>query len=102
MRPQTLPPHQPETAPESRHLAPPPTFLFPVAATDTALPRELLIRRYAMHWLQHAAARVHRRTEHNHRHNQFVISVLGIDHLFDTSDIPNQPLAPRRARSRAV
>ena len=68
MRPQALPLPQPEPAPvpvpmqDHRHLVAPPTFLFPVAATDTALPRELLIRRYSMHWLQHAAARVDRRS----------------------------------------
>jgi hypothetical protein len=86
---------------EHRHLVAPPTYLFPVAAIDTALPRELHIRRYAMHWLQHAAARVHRRSEHNHRQNQFVISVLGIDHLFDTSDVPSPPQTAHRSR-RAV
>ena len=54
------------------------------------------IRRYAMHWLQHAAARINKRHTRTQRQRSLTEAVLGIDHLFDLSDIPTRPL--RRLR----
>ncbi len=54
------------------------------------------IRRYSMHWLQHAAARLNKRHERTQRQRLLTEAVLGIDHLFDLSDIPTRPL--RRVR----
>lgn len=54
------------------------------------------IRRYAMHWLQHAAARINKRHPRTQRQRSLTEAVLGIDHLFDLSDIPTRPL--RRLR----
>lgn len=54
------------------------------------------IRRYAMHWLQHAAARINKRHARTQRLRLLTEAVLGIDHLFDLSDIPTRPL--RRIR----
>lgn len=54
------------------------------------------IRRYAMHWLQHAAARINKRHERSQRQRLLTEAVFGIDHLFDLSDIPTRPL--RRIR----
>lgn len=56
------------------------------------------IRRYAMHWLQHAAACINRRSESTHRQRLLNVTVLGIDHLFDTSDVPSRPHGLRRGR----
>lgn len=50
------------------------------------------IRRYAMHWLQHAAARINKRHVRTQRQRLLTDAVLGIDHLFDLSDIPTRPL----------
>jgi hypothetical protein len=68
--------------PAISHL-PPRVFLTPAAALN-----EPAIRRYEIHWLQLAAARVHKRSERTERQNRFVQSMLGIDHLFDVSDVP--------------
>lgn len=54
------------------------------------------IRRYAMHWLQYAAARINKRHARTQRQRLLTEAVLGIDHLFDLSDIPTRPL--RRLR----
>ena len=64
---------------------PPRALLAPAAG-----PSEPLIRRFEMHWLQLAAARVHKRSERTQRQNRFVQTVLGIDHLFDVSDVPQK------------
>lgn len=56
------------------------------------------IRRYAMHWLQHAAACINRRSESTHRQRLLNVTVLGIDHLFDTSDVPSRPHGLRHRR----
>ncbi len=99
MPPRALPPPLPASVPQSRY-QPPRTFLVPVGAYDGAAAFEPPIRRYAMQWLQHAAARVHRRSEYHHRQTLYVKSVLGIDHLFDTSDVSCPPADPCRLRRR--
>jgi hypothetical protein len=70
----------------------PRSVLVPAGLPDRSEPA---IRRYAIHWLQHAAARVHRRCERTQRQSLFVASVLGIHQLFDVSDVPVQ----KRSRS---
>jgi hypothetical protein len=54
------------------------------------------IRRYSMHWLQYAAARINKRHVRTQRQRLLTEAVLGIDHLFDLSDIPTRPF--RRLR----
>ncbi|HRI50302.1 MAG TPA: hypothetical protein PLW65_08970 [Pseudomonadota bacterium] len=54
------------------------------------------IRRYAMHWLQHAAARINKRHVRTPRQRLLTEAAPGIDHLFDLSDIPTRPF--RRVR----
>ncbi len=77
----------PASAPIVSHL-PPRSVLVPAGLPDRSEPS---IRRYAMHWLQHAAARVHKRCERTQRQSLFVASVLGIHQLFDVSDVPVKP-----------
>ena len=81
----------PTSLPVISHL--PPRSLVPLVSAEAK--REAAIRRYAIHWLQHAAARVHKRGERIQRQSRFVASVLGIDHLFDVSDVPRpRPTLP--------
>lgn len=54
------------------------------------------IRRYSMQWLQYAAARINKRHVRTQRQRLLTEAVLGIDHLFDLSDIPTRPF--RRLR----
>jgi len=86
MLPRALPQHLPAPS----HL--PPQFLSPVALAEAK--SEPPIRRYAMQWLQLAAFRVHNRSERTQRQYRFVRTVLGIDHLFDLSDVPRPRPAP--------
>jgi hypothetical protein len=86
MYPGCLPPPLPRSLQEPRH-APPLSYLLSGTLIGLAAAHEPPIRRYSMQWLQQAAARVHRRTERSHRQNLFAVSVLGIDHLFDMSDV---------------
>lgn len=51
---------------------------------------EPAIRRYDMHWLQNAAASINRRSERSQRQRLLNVTVLGVDHLFDTSDVPSR------------
>ncbi len=83
MTPRAVPP----PIPASCHL--------PARPAAQSLP-EPPIRRYAMHWLQHAAARINKRHERSQRQRLLTEAVFGIDHLFDLSDIPTRPL--RRIR----
>lgn len=56
------------------------------------------IRRYDMHWLQHAAASINRRSERTQRQRLLTAAILGVDHLFDMSDVPSRPHGLRRPR----
>ena|SRR5947208_3029552 len=73
----------PTPPPVIAHL--PPRVLYPAGLYESSEPS---IRRYAMQWLQHAAARVHKRCESTQRQSLFVATVLGIHQLFDVSDVP--------------
>ena len=78
----------PTPLPVVSHLPPRSAFLVPAGLPEKSEPT---IRRYAMHWLQHAAARVHKRCERTQRQSLFVASVLGIHQLFDVSDVTVRP-----------
>lgn len=90
MPPRAVPAQLP---PAISHLLPRSAVLVPAGLPDKSEPT---IRRYAIHWLQHAAARVHKRCERTQRQSLFVASVLGVHQLFDVSDVPV------RSRSRTL
>ena len=79
-----MPPRALPTPPSVYSHLPPRSVLIPAGLPDKSEPT---IRRYAMHWLQHAAARVHKRCERTQRQSLFVASVLGVHQLFDVSDV---------------
>ena len=86
------------TLSDSRGEPPAEPFAEPLEEPFVEPLEDLSIRRYAMHWLQHAAACINRRSQSTHRQRLLSVTVLGIDHLFDTSDVPSRPHGLRWGR----